>query len=184
MLNLQLSNASVGRTLKFLKQNPSISQSLLAEADADLRLVSTIIEPILEAPNRCESSTYYIQAVTTGRSAFLTTNLPDCNTTHVSEIGVGWLIGRSSNCAITIDDPSISRCHAVVGHRPGRGFYIIDVGSSNGTFVNGRRLSTLKQCFLEDGDLIELSHTRVEFFVSGWPGSTQMNDETGTHFDQ
>jgi hypothetical protein len=176
MLNLTLSNDSVGRTLKFLNQNPAISQSLLAETGADLSRVSTIIEPILEAPNRCEISSCYIQAVSTGRSAFLTTNLPECNKTHVSEIGSGWLIGRSPNCAITVDDPSISRCHAVVGHRPGKGFYIIDVGSSNGTFVNGCRLSTLKQRFLEDGDLVELSHTRVQFFVSGW--SAQFSEDT------
>jgi pSer/pThr/pTyr-binding forkhead associated (FHA) protein len=165
-----------------LKQNPSLSQTLLAEVGEDFNRVSTIIEPILNAPNRCEISSFYIQAVTTGRTGFLTTNLPDICRTHVTEIGSGWLIGRSPNCAITVEDQSISRCHAVIGHRPNQGFYIIDVGSSNGTFVNGIRLATLKQRFLEDGDLIELSHTRVEFFVSGWSRLDHSSDETQVHF--
>lgn len=43
----------------------------------------------------------------------------------------------------------------------------MDVGSSNGTFVNCRRLAASEQRFLNDGDLVELSHTRVEFFISG-----------------
>jgi pSer/pThr/pTyr-binding forkhead associated (FHA) protein len=168
MLNLKLPSKTDGRTLDFLNQNPSISQSLLAEAGHDMGRVSTIIRPVLEAPQRCEISSYYIQAVTTGRTAFLTTNLPSLRTAHVTEAASGWLIGRSPNCAIAVEDPSISRCHAVVGHRPHQGFYIIDVGSSNGTFVNGSRLVAMEQRILKDGDLIELSHTCVEFFVSGW----------------
>ncbi len=178
MLNLKPSHSSTGRALNFLKQNPSISQTLIAEVGEDFSRVSTLIQPILDAPNRCEISSYYIQAVTTGRAAFLTTNLPNMHQTHVTEIGSGWLIGRSLNCAITVEELSISRCHAVIGHRPNHGFYIIDVGSSNGTFVNGRRLATLKQQFLEDGDLIELSHTRVEFFVAGIKDQPGMIEET------
>lgn len=178
MLNLKHSNSSDGRALSFLKQNPTISQTLIAEVGDDFSRVTTFIEPILDAPNRCEISSHYIQAVTTGRTAFLTTNLPDMHKTHVTELGSGWLIGRSPNCAITVDDPSISRCHAVIGHRPNRGFYIIDVGSSNGTFINGCRLATLKQRFLEDGDLIELSHTRVEFFVAGVQEQEGIIEET------
>lgn len=181
MLNLKLSNYSDGRAINFLKQNPSISQTLIAEAGEDFSRVTTLIEPILNAPSRCEISSYYIQAVTTGRTAFLTTNLPDINKTHVTEIGSGWLIGRSPNCAIALEELSISRCHAVIGHRPNRGFYIIDVGSSNGTFVNGCRLATLKQRFLKDGDLIELSHTRIEFFVAGVRAQVGVLEETQAH---
>ncbi len=70
MLNLKLSSKTDGQTLDFLSQNPSISQSLLAEAGHDMGRVSTIIRPVLEAPSRCEISSFYIQAVTTGRTAF------------------------------------------------------------------------------------------------------------------
>lgn len=171
-------SGSTNSTWDFLQQNPAISQSLLAETGHDIHRVATIIGPILDAPSRCEISSYYIQAVTTGRTAFLTTNLPDISGTHVTEAAAGWLIGRSPNCAIALQDPSISRCHAVIGYRPDQGFYIIDVGSSNGTFVNGRRLVPMVQRYLKDSDLIELSHTRVEFFVSGWH---ERIDEDITH---
>ena len=168
MLNLQPSIEPDNRALKFLEKNPTISRSLLADCVPDLSQVATIIEPVLNAHNRCEISAYYIQAVTTGRTAFLTTNLPDNQVTHVTEVASSWLIGRSRTCAISIQSSSISRCHAVIGHCPSRGFYIMDVGSSNGTFVNRRRLTPLEQHFLMDGDLVELSHCRIEFFISGW----------------
>ncbi len=109
---------------------------------------------------------------------FLTTNLSDHQTAHVTEAASGWLIGRSPNCAIAVEDPSISRRHAVIGHRPNQGFYIIDVGSSNGTFVNDSRLIAMEQCLLNDGDIIKLSNTCVEFFVSGWRNPAEGCDET------
>lgn len=167
MSHLNLSALSDPRAVNFLEQNPSISQSLLADADHDISRVATLIGPILDAPNRCEISAYYIQAVTTGRTAFLTTNLPDRQSTHATGAATSWLIGRDRSCAITIRNPSISRCHAVIGHCSERGFFIMDVGSSNGTFLNRRRLAALEQRFLSDGDLVELSNVRAEFFVSG-----------------
>ncbi|MBW4691007.1 MAG: FHA domain-containing protein [Lyngbya sp. HA4199-MV5] len=116
--------------------------------------------------------------MTTGRTAFLTTNLPDNRATHVTSVGTSWLVGRSTNCAISINNASISRCHAVIGHCPDRGFYIMDVGSSNGTFVNCRRLAALEQRFLNDGDLVELSHTRMEFFISGYSNRQPAHQDT------
>jgi len=167
MLNLKPSSDSDRRTLSFLEKNPLLSQCLLEDCGPNLSQVATIIEPVLNASSRCEISSFYIQAVTTGRTAFLTTNLPDDRATQVTSVGTSWLIGRNSTCAISIKSSSISRCHAVIGHCPDRGFYIMDVGSSNGTFVNCRRLAALEQRLLNDGDLVELSHTRVEFFISG-----------------
>ncbi|EKQ67098.1 FHA domain-containing protein [Leptolyngbyaceae cyanobacterium JSC-12] len=168
MLNLKPSGLIDQRTITFLKENPALSETLIAELGDNISQVSTIIEPILEAPKRCEASLYYIQAVATGRSAFLTTNLPDFHETHVSEVAANWLVGRSNNCAIAVLDRSVSRCHALIGHNPGKGFYIKDLGSSNGTFVNRSRLKPLDQHFLSDGDLLEFSKFRVEFFISGW----------------
>ncbi|MDX2242465.1 MAG: FHA domain-containing protein [Leptolyngbyaceae cyanobacterium bins.302] len=168
MLNLKPSGQVDHKTLTFLKENPSLSQTLIAELGHDISQVSTIIEPILQAPSRCEVSAYYIQAVAAGHNAFLTTNLPDACSTHVSEMATHWLVGRSSTCAIAVLDRSVSRCHAVLKHVPNQGFYIKDLGSSNGTFVNRSRLSPLEQRLLQDGDLLEFCKFRVEFFIAGW----------------
>lgn len=61
-------------------------------------------------------------------------------------------IGRNSENQVILNDPSISRFHAEI--RPQNGsFYIVDVGSKNGTIVNGERVTERK---LAHGDRIQL----------------------------
>ncbi len=178
MLNLKPSGQVDQRTLTFLEENPTISETLIAELGPNISEVATIIEPILDAPNRCEISRYYIQAVAAGRTAFLTTNLPHVASTCIPGSTTNWVVGRSHNCAIAILDKSVSRCHAVIGHHPGTGFHVMDLGSSNGTFINRSRLNPLEQRFLCDGDLLEFSKFRVEFFISGWSAATAIAYDT------
>ena len=49
------------------------------------------------------------------------------------------VLGRSPYCAILVDDPSVSRVHAAL-RRKGSEIELTDLGSSNGTYVNGRRI--------------------------------------------
>jgi FHA domain len=175
MLNLQSSSSVDRRTLHFLERHPHASQSLMAACDQDFDKVSTIVGPILDAHKRCSTTSYYLQAVLTGRSAFLTTNLFDRDETHVTDVAPTWLLGRSRNCAITLLNPTISRCHAVVGYDPMEGFYIMDVGSSNGTFIENRRLRVSERFTLMDGDLIKLSDIPVEFFIVTMPQAGNMD---------
>jgi pSer/pThr/pTyr-binding forkhead associated (FHA) protein len=62
-------------------------------------------------------------------------------------------IGRSPLCQLFIPHPIVSRLHAKV-ERYGSQYLLSDVGSANGTFLNGRRLD--KPHLLLDGDLIGL----------------------------
>lgn len=71
-------------------------------------------------------------------------------------------IGRSSDCDIQIDDANVSRKHATVVGSNG-GFKVLDLGSTNGTFVNSRRV---KEVSLEDGDLLMISSTVLKFVSS------------------
>ncbi|MBQ4630499.1 MAG: FHA domain-containing protein [Clostridia bacterium] len=48
-------------------------------------------------------------------------------------------IGRSKKCQIYIDDPHMSKSHARIFLRDGH-FYIEDLGSTNGSYLNGRKL--------------------------------------------
>lgn len=69
------------------------------------------------------------------------------------------ILGRLSACEVTIHDPNVSRRHAEI--RPsGDGFRVIDLGSTNGTRVNGIRISERD---LVDGDEVSLGHTTVTF---------------------
>ena len=51
-------------------------------------------------------------------------------------------LGRDVNNAIVIDDPFASTDHAVLTYR-GRSWYVEDLGSTNGTFVNGRLVASV-----------------------------------------
>ena len=63
-----------------------------------------------------------------------------------------------------IDDPSVSGRHARVS-ADAHGFIIADLGSTNGTFVNGRKVDQPTR--LTDGDLIALGQTQLKFRLEG-----------------
>ncbi|MCR4436546.1 MAG: FHA domain-containing protein [Clostridiales bacterium] len=73
-------------------------------------------------------------------------------------------IGRSRGNSIHIEDPFLSGRHAILTKKGGS-FYIQDVGSTNGTELNGTRLGT-EPVLLKDGDRIHAG--QLDFlYVSG-----------------
>jgi FHA domain len=77
------------------------------------------------------------------------------------EIGSGWTrIGRSVAADVRLDDPSVSRRHALVVSEPGKSLRVLDDRSLNGVFVNGEEIEWGK---LADGD--ELTIGRYRLFV-------------------
>jgi DNA-binding response OmpR family regulator len=64
------------------------------------------------------------------------------------------IVGRSSDCMISIPVRWISRQHAIL-RRQGGQFMLEDAGSKNGVFLNGHRV--IKPQPLEDGDVIQLA---------------------------
>jgi hypothetical protein len=72
------------------------------------------------------------------------------------------VIGRLPDCAVTLADSQVSRRHAEV--RPaGAGFAVADLGSMNGTTVNG---VAVREQALEDGDEIGVGSTTIRFEAS------------------
>lgn len=72
------------------------------------------------------------------------------------------IIGRLPECAVTLNDPKISRHHAEV--RPyGDGFLVADLGSMNGTTVNG---VAIREQVLADGDALGVGSTTIRFEAS------------------
>jgi pSer/pThr/pTyr-binding forkhead associated (FHA) protein len=73
------------------------------------------------------------------------------------------VVGRAPNSDIPILDPTISRRHAEV-ECGDDGFAIRDLGSSNGTYVNGERVEATK---LAAGDEIQIGKFKLVFFQAG-----------------
>jgi len=69
------------------------------------------------------------------------------------------VIGRSKDCEIRIADPNVSRRHAEV-RQEGTAYWVQDLGSTNGTTVNGRRQQRAK---LEHEDRITVGSTELVF---------------------
>ena len=70
-------------------------------------------------------------------------------------------IGKASHNHITLTDPTVSNTHAIVIARDA-GYTIVDLGSRNGTFVNGERLGSQAHT-LRHGDKIQLGQTVLTF---------------------
>jgi len=73
--------------------------------------------------------------------------------------GVQTTIGRSKECDIQLADPNVSRKHAEV-RQEGAAYWAVDLDSTNGMEVNGRRLKRAK---LRQGDTITLGSTELVF---------------------
>lgn len=69
-------------------------------------------------------------------------------------------VGRSGSNDIVFDDPLVSSQHARILYEKGR-FWIEDVGSTNGTAVNGETIAT--KTALQDGYLIKIGGILVKF---------------------
>ena len=71
-------------------------------------------------------------------------------------------IGRLPECDIALGDPNVSRHHAEIRPR-GDGFVLVDLGSTNGSRVNGVRVTERE---LRDGDELAFGNTRLTFQAS------------------
>jgi pSer/pThr/pTyr-binding forkhead associated (FHA) protein len=71
------------------------------------------------------------------------------------------VIGRMPECTVVVEDTNVSRRHAEV-RRDGPDVVVSDLGSTNGTRVNGAQVSTRR---LNDGDEITVGRTSLRFEV-------------------
>jgi hypothetical protein len=72
------------------------------------------------------------------------------------------VVGRMPECDVALSDPNVSRRHAEV-RRQGTGFVVVDLGSTNGTRVNGAQI---KERLLNNGDEITVGATKLRFEAS------------------
>ena len=70
-------------------------------------------------------------------------------------------IGRSSECALSLQHPSVSRHHCEIT-REGDHYFIEDLGSTNRTYLNGK---AIRREELHDGDQISVGNNAIKFFT-------------------
>lgn len=77
--------------------------------------------------------------------------------------GERMVIGRLKTCDICLQDANVSREHAAL-EREGSGWALVDLGSTNGTLLNGERVSRTR---LRDGDVMTIGVSELTFNEPG-----------------
>lgn len=83
-------------------------------------------------------------------------------------VGAACSIGRAATNNVTIEDGRVSRRHALV-HRQDSEFWVIDLGSGNGTYLNGRRVTLATK--LSDGDVLMIADHDFKFRLDSSPSA-------------
>ncbi len=84
---------------------------------------------------------------------------PDGGRARTFKLAASMLIGRAAECEIRIDDTYASQQHARLFGKSGT-WYVEDLGSTNGTFVNEQRLAA--PAIVQPGDKIRVGTTAME----------------------
>ncbi len=95
------------------------------------------------------------------RATLMVTEGPDAGQSTVLEEGV-LTLGTHSDCNLCLTDPTVSRNHADIS-RTSQGFLLQDLGSTNGTFMDGVRVD---RAYLKPASDITLGKTTLRFQLS------------------
>ena len=78
----------------------------------------------------------------------------------VFDVGRGATMGRSDNAEIRVDDPFASSAHARIFPRS-EFMYVEDMGSTNGTYLNGRQVKAAER--LKVADVIRIGDSEYRY---------------------
>ncbi|MBI4618225.1 MAG: SpoIIE family protein phosphatase [Planctomycetes bacterium] len=82
-------------------------------------------------------------------------------TVYEIDTSKSWTIGRDSTCELQFYDKGLSRNHSMIAAEDG-GFVISDLGSTNGTYVNGKMIIRKP---LGEGDLVRMGKIELQFMA-------------------
>lgn len=108
----------------------------------------------------------YIQVKNRGKKSTLNSMLVELNGVNAGQTTLlrdGFTIGRNPSCSLQLNDPRVSRSHAQFRYTNGT-WFIQDMGSSGGTYLNGQRISA---SHLTNGDQIHVGDNTFSFRIGG-----------------
>ena len=121
--------------------------SVVLRVDSDLKAGRFGISSQMKEPVRGESSATLV--------------LPSGERLPLTDKVVSF--GRHPECTVVVNDSNVSRRHAEI-HPSGRGYTVTDLGSTNGTKVNGIGINGDRA--LNDGDIVSLGTTHIRYETS------------------
>jgi len=121
------------------------------------RVVSDVRAPS-GAPRRSRGRTD-AEPSTPQTASIVVVHEPDGAKPRTFKLATSMLIGRAPECEIRVTDTYASQQHARLFGRQG-GWYLEDLGSTNGTFVNDQRLGA--PALVQPGDTIRVGTTQLE----------------------
>ena len=76
-----------------------------------------------------------------------------------------WVVGRDKECNTVIKTKTLSRFHFEITHQKAN-YYITDLGSTNGTRLNEKKLKAKSSIRLKSGDSIRVKSIKIKFYLS------------------
>lgn len=154
------------QSMLYLGQNPSLamveSHDGLCEMSAARghELVAPTGERMAKATlSLGEEAIYAIRSLTDGSEAVLFSSPSTEGMKHFRKMGFSCdtkvIIGREEDCSLRYDSPYVSGRHAML-ELVGETFTITDLGSANGTFVNGLAIMAQQPIALVAGDIVSI----------------------------
>ena len=107
--------------------------------------------------------------------AFLELLKNDAPATRFAIDGERAVIGRSNDCEVPLDVAAVSRRHAAVLRAEGR-FFVEDLESRNGTYLNDQRI--VDRTPLRDGDELLICGQTLRFHGDPGPGEIMLDEST------
>ncbi|MEM6840135.1 MAG: FHA domain-containing protein [Cyanobacteria bacterium P01_C01_bin.120] len=140
---------------RLYEQNPALLNEILNMATVDKQMP---VHP---------GNFSYVLGLVTDKQALLITNVSENRSQIFLQPQLQnqiWTFGRDPNqSSLPIRDRRLSRCHAAIRYDSACGFVLYDLGSTNGTYVNGMRIR--QNYVLKDGDLVRLGSMNFGFFT-------------------
>ena len=124
----------------------------------------TVTLPAIEAEEEVhEEFPFPHDELETGQALLLVKRGPNAGSTFLLDQDAT-TVGRSTDGDVFLDDVTVSRKHAIFERRADGAWFVRDVGSLNGTYVNGEQVDETK---LASGDEVQIGRFKLTFFAAG-----------------